>query len=80
MNKGLLCIKGFCNREYIYREDRIKIFLKRIGKRGEGKFKLILWDEVYREIVEKLNRVKFEYGVKYVVFFMGYGKWYRFFL
>ena len=80
MNKGLLCTKGLCNREYIYREDRIKTPLKRIGKRGEGKFKPISWDEAYREIAEKLNRVKSEYGAKHVAFFTGYGKWYRPFL
>lgn len=68
MNKGLLCTKGLCNREYIYREDRIKTPLKRIGKRGEGKFKPISWDEAYREIAEKLNRVKSEYGAKHVAF------------
>ncbi|HBF8216495.1 molybdopterin-dependent oxidoreductase [Clostridioides difficile] len=80
MNKGLLCTKGLCNREYIYREDRIKTPLKRIGKRSEGKFKPISWDEAYREIAEKLNRVKSEYGAKHVAFFTGYGKWYRPFL
>lgn len=80
MNKGLLCTKGLCNREYLYRKDRIKTPLKRIGKRGEGKFQPISWDEAYKEIGDKLNKIKCEYGAKHVAFFTGYGKWYRPFL
>lgn len=80
MNRGLLCTKGLCNREYMYREDRIKTPLKRIGKRGEGKFKPISWEEAYSEIGGKLNKIKDEYGAKHVAFFTGYGKWYRPFL
>ncbi|GAA0235490.1 molybdopterin-containing oxidoreductase family protein [Metaclostridioides mangenotii] len=80
MNKGLLCTKGLCNKEFIYREDRLKYPLKRIGKRGEGKFKEISWDEAYNEIAEKLNGIKKEYGAEQVAFFTGYPKWYRPFL
>lgn len=80
MNRGLLCTKGLCNREYMYREDRIKTPLKRLGKRGEGKFKPISWEEAYSEIGGKLNKIKDEYGAKHVAFFTGYGKWYRPFL
>lgn len=31
LNQGLLCTKGASNRQYIYREDRIKTPLKRTG-------------------------------------------------
>lgn len=57
-NDGRLCSKGLANREYIYREDRIKTPLKRVGKRGEGKFEPISWDEAYAEIAEQLNKCK----------------------
>ena len=80
LNKGLLCTKGLCNREYIYRKDRIKTPLKRVGNRGEGKFEPISWEEAYSYIGENLNRAKKEYGAKSVAFFTGYGKWYRPFL
>ena len=37
-NHGKLCTKGSSLRNYVYREDRIKTPLRRVGKRGEGKF------------------------------------------
>lgn len=77
---GYLCTKGFANREYIYREDRIKTPLKRIGKKGEGKFKAITWEEAYKEIAKKLNGYKKKFGADSVAFFTGYTKWYRTFL
>lgn len=76
-NDGRLCTKGMANREYIYREDRIKTPLKRIGKRGEGKFEPISWDEAYAEIARGLNSCKEAYGAESVAFYSGYSKWYR---
>lgn len=76
-NRGKLCTKGAANRNYIYREDRIRTPLKRVGPRGEGKFEPISWDEAYRIIAEKLGRVKEKYSPHSVAFFSGYCKWYR---
>lgn len=76
-NDGKLCTKGMANREYIYREDRLKTPLKRVGKRGEGKFEPITWDEAYAEITKKLNETKEKYGAESVAFYSGYSKWYR---
>lgn len=77
MNDGLLCTKGLSNREYIYRKDRILTPLKRVGKRGEGKFEPITWDEAYRICGEKLNGWKEKEGADSVMFFGGYTKWFR---
>ncbi|MEG1971938.1 MAG: molybdopterin-dependent oxidoreductase, partial [Oscillospiraceae bacterium] len=77
MNNGKLCTKGAANREYVYREDRIKTPLKRVGKRGEGLFKEISWDEAYDEIAQRLNKTKSEHGAEAVAFFTGFSKWYR---
>ena len=44
-NRGLLCTKGAANRDYIYREDRLKTPMRRVGKKGEGKFAPITWEE-----------------------------------
>ena len=76
-NDGRLCTKGMANREYVYREDRILHPLKRVGKRGEGKFEPITWEEAYGAIVEKLNACKEKYGTKSVAFYAGYSKWFR---
>ena len=76
-NHGLICTKGAMNKSYIYRKDRIRTPLRRVGKRGEGKFEAISWEEAYQEIAEKLNQAKAEYGANSVVFTSGYCKWYR---
>lgn len=76
-NDGRLCTKGMANREYIYREDRIKTPLKRVGKRGEGKFEPISWEEAYAQIAKGLNSCKEKYGAESVAFYSGYSKWYR---
>lgn len=77
VNDGRLCTKGMANREYVYREDRIKTPLKRTGKRGEGKFEPISWEEAYALIADKMNQCKKEYGAESVAFYSGYSKWYR---
>lgn len=80
VNHGLLCAKGLASRQYIYHEDRIKTPLRRIGKRGEGSFVSISWEEAYAEIAQRLNQIKQENGPESVLFASGYGKWYRPFL
>ena len=77
VNDGRLCTKGLANREYIYRQDRIRTPLKRVGKRGEGKFREISWDQAYEEIAAGLNNCKMQYGAESVAFYSGYSKWYR---
>ena len=79
-NHGLLCPKGQSNRQYIYRADRIRIPLRRVGQRGEGKFEAISWEEALAYAAEKLNAIKAEYGPESVAFYSGYEKWYRPFL
>lgn len=74
---GLLCPKGASSRQYIYREDRLKTPLKRVGEKGEGKFEPITWEEAYTEITKKFNVIKESDGADAVSFFCGYSKWYR---
>ena len=80
VNHGLLCPKGLSNRQYLYRKDRIRTPLRRVGERGEGKFEPITWEEAYAEIAQKLNAIKAESGPESVLFYSGYSKWYRPFL
>jgi anaerobic selenocysteine-containing dehydrogenase len=55
-NKGLLCAKGQAGKEIAYNPDRILNPLKRIGKRGEGKWQNISWDEALDMIVNGYQR------------------------
>ena len=76
-NHGRLCTKGGANRQYIYREDRLRTPLRRVGERGEGKFEPISWDEAYDEIARNLLRIRETDGADSVAFFSGFSKWYR---
>lgn len=76
-SRGGLCTKGLSNRGYVYREDRILTPLRRVGKRGEGRFQPITWDEAYGEIAQKLLAIREKDGADAVAFFGGYNKWYR---
>lgn len=80
MNDGKLCTKGACNRAYIYREDRIKTPMRRIGPKGSGEFEPISWEEAYDEIAAKMLKIKETYGANSVMFYSGYAKHYRFML
>ncbi len=80
VSRGKLCPKGLAGRQFVYRKDRLKTPLRRIGARGEGKFEEISWEEAYRITADHLNRIKEQSGPESVVFFSGYAKWYRSFL
>jgi anaerobic selenocysteine-containing dehydrogenase len=53
--RGRLCAKGNSGMWYTYNPDRILYPLKRVGARGEGKWKRITWDEALAEIAQKLD-------------------------
>ncbi|WP_428460010.1 DMSO/selenate family reductase complex A subunit [Photobacterium makurazakiensis] len=56
------CLRGRSSRKRIYNVDRLKYPMKRIGERGEGRFKRISWEEALDTIAEKLVEVKENYG------------------
>lgn len=61
-NKGTLCDKAHAAAQFVYSPDRIKHPLRRIGKRGEGKFERISWDGAIRSVADKLMEQKAVFG------------------
>ncbi len=60
---GFLCAKvGKYAKEFVYSKDRIQHPMKRAGKKGEGKFERISWDEAYDIMCEKIRGVSSEQG------------------
>ena len=60
---GQLCALGYAYKEYVTRPDRIRTPLRRVGERGSGQWESITWEEAYREIGDKLLKLRAEYGV-----------------
>ena len=55
---GKLCAKGQAGVNQVYFPDRILYPLKRVGKRGEHKWKRISWDEALDTIAGKLKELR----------------------
>lgn len=56
------CVRGRSYRKFVYHPDRLKYPMKRVGKRGEGKFERISWDEATTLIADNLKRITAKYG------------------
>ena len=57
-SRGHLCARGQAALNHQYHPERLLYPLKRVGKRGEGKWKRISWDEALDEIATKLKAIR----------------------
>lgn len=74
---GRICVKGAALKQSLYHPDRLLYPMKRVGKRGEGKFERISWDEALDTIAAKLTDSKEQYGAKSTMIYCGHPKWFR---
>ncbi len=56
------CQKGLRHAKYMYGKQRILYPMKRVGKRGEGKWERVTWEQAAREIADKFLDVSNESG------------------
>ncbi|MEI7590936.1 MAG: molybdopterin-dependent oxidoreductase, partial [Deltaproteobacteria bacterium] len=66
--------KGLASAEKLNHPDRLRYPLKRIGKRGEGKWERISWDSALKEIADNFIKIKETHGARAVAFCVGMPK------
>ncbi len=57
-SRNMLCARGNAGIQALYDPDRLKYPMIRIGKRGEGKFKRVSWEEAYEAILNGTEHFK----------------------
>jgi len=70
-NRGYLCERARFAAKWLYHPDQLKHPLKRVGERGEGRWKAISWSQALNEIAEKLKQLVKEYGPECLAFAEG---------
>ncbi|MCB9742838.1 MAG: molybdopterin-dependent oxidoreductase [Alphaproteobacteria bacterium] len=68
-SRGRNCAKGPASHNQIYDPERILYPLKRVGERGEGRWKRVSWEEALTDIAEKMraSRQRRRDGIMYHV-------------
>lgn len=57
-SRGKICGKANAMISYTYYPDRLLYPLRRVGKRGEGRWKRITWEEANREVGTRLKKIR----------------------
>lgn len=65
--QGFLCVKVNHYLERVYSPERILHPLKRVGKKGEGRFERISWDEALDTVARRFQAVIAEHGPQAIV-------------
>jgi menaquinone reductase, molybdopterin-binding-like subunit len=58
VNDGGICILGLSGLQLLYGPTRIQSPLKRVGKRGEGKWTAISWEQAISEVASRLGALR----------------------
>ncbi len=73
ITEGALCAKGLAATQLVYSPERLRYPLRRVGKKGEGKWAQFSWGEALDLISEKLRAIKERYGAEAVGVFKSQG-------
>ncbi len=71
INRGTICAKGLAQIERLNHPDRLLYPMKRMGERGEGKWKPIPWDEALDTISDKIKKTIERDGQRAISFAQG---------
>jgi anaerobic selenocysteine-containing dehydrogenase len=62
VTRGFLCAKVARYLDRVYHQDRLLYPLRRTGRKGEGRFARVSWDEALEEIASRLRAIAAEWG------------------
>ena len=74
LNNGYICPKGIISPDRLTHPRRLKYPVKRVSKRGEGKWERITWPEAIETICENFLKIKDNYSAKGIAFCQGMPK------
>ena len=80
INRGTICAKGIAQTERLNHPDRLIYPMKRIGEKGEGRWKRISWDEALDTITGKIAETIEKQSEKAISFAQGTPKGLELFL
>ncbi len=69
LNRGRLCARGNAGVDLLDDPDRLQYPMLRTGKRGEGQFKRVSWNEALDFLAGKLKDLRAKHGAESVAFF-----------
>lgn len=69
------CQRGRSIRQRLYSEERLKFPMKRVGKRGEGRFERISWDQALDEIAARLKKTIADHTNEAIMLMHGSGNY-----
>jgi anaerobic selenocysteine-containing dehydrogenase len=75
--RGTMCAKGLSSIQHVGHPDRLKYPLRRTGKRGEGKWKRISWEEALDAIAQKMKESIDNHGPQSIAISQGTGRGYN---
>ncbi len=67
---GHVCARGLTYPKLVYHPDRLRYPMKRLGKRGEGKWGRVSWEEALDTIATRFKEMGAKYGSSSVSFVM----------
>jgi len=66
-----ICLRGLSSLDITYHPDRLQYPMQRTGKRGEGKFERISWDDALDFIAGKFKKIAAQHGWPAIAWVLG---------
>ena len=72
VNRGTICPKGLASQQLVTDPRRLTKPMRRVGKRGSGRWETISWDAALDLVASTLDTARREYGPESFVYHRGH--------